>query len=204
MDLGVPPKLELRLATLVSRVGVPTAMLYGRQVLPKYPKLHSKFPNTQKIILPGVQGIQDRFVSARSNSNHDGTSKHACILTKCLCCLQPAVGKVFINSKMKQLQSSPGLEPDVHPVGVGGHHMLQHSSTSTKLQTDDGQWTLQSPETCKTCCRMKLAAEGGNPQTVTQVARGATHGSPSLSCQTSRSFEELHTRTLLWDLDLPT
>ena len=40
MDLGVPPKLELRLATLVSRVGVPTAMLYGRQVLPKYPKLH--------------------------------------------------------------------------------------------------------------------------------------------------------------------
>ena len=29
MDLGVPPRLELKLATLVSRVGVPTAMLYG-------------------------------------------------------------------------------------------------------------------------------------------------------------------------------
>ena len=27
IDLGVPPRFELRLATLVSRVGVPTAML---------------------------------------------------------------------------------------------------------------------------------------------------------------------------------
>ena len=69
--------------------------------------------------------------------------------------------------------------------------MLQNSSTGTKLQTDDGQWTSQSLETCKTCCKMKLAAEGGKPQTVTQVARGATQGSPSPSCQEAEAIMPL-------------
>ena len=33
MDLGVPPRFELRLATLVSRVGVPTAMLQEKSFI---------------------------------------------------------------------------------------------------------------------------------------------------------------------------
>ena len=139
MDLGVPPKLELKLATLVSRVGVPTAILYGRQAFIKISNVALKVSMTEvlKNFLPGVQGIQNRLISARCNSNHDGASKDASILAKCFCCLQPAEGKVVIYPKIS-FRGSPGLEPDVHPVGVGGHHMLQHCSTSTKLQTDHG------------------------------------------------------------------
>ena len=40
-------------------------------------------------------------------------------------------------------KSSPGLEPDVHPIGVWRHHMLQNSSTGTKLKSSETSGSVE-------------------------------------------------------------
>jgi len=120
MDLGVPPRLELKLATLVSRVGVPTAMLVLRA---------SKTESS-------LQGATPTMMEPPSTPAFLPSAFVACSLVWNLMCIQLELGGITCCNTVPQAPN---------------------------------------------CWRMKLAAEGGKPQTVTQVARGATQGSPSPS-----------------------
>jgi len=117
MDLGVPPKFELRFATLVSKVGVPTAILVFRESKTDS-SLHGATPTIMEP--PSIPAfLPSAFV--------------ACNLVWNLMCIQLEFGGITCCRTVPQAPN---------------------------------------------CWRMKLAADGGNPQTVTQVAKGAAQRSP--------------------------
>jgi len=75
----------------------------------------------------GVQVVQDCLILAAGDTNHDGASQHASVLGHSLVSLHPC------------------LEPDMHPVRIGRHHMLQYSTTHGQLGQDEAHGGGREP-----------------------------------------------------------